>query len=294
VAGPLLIYDGHCRFCARMAMRLAARWPPGSGAIAVAGQDLGAAGLERLGLSEADVSAAAWWINSDGTHQRAHLAIAAALVEARGWRRVLGTAIRLPVVRSLAAAQYVLIARNRRRLPVPRLPSVDATHALGTDSPVETVEDPDWTAGTPRLIIRAPSVTTRPVRWVLCFERVALRTSAVAPGEQVSVASVPELEPWMDSDALRLYCEAGVQATCIRPLRPRTRAEHKAAEEYPSLVDQGVVPVRGGHRVIGTRSVTDGASGRACEVVVYQDWSELLRERTQHLRARTAAGGRRG
>lgn len=290
---PVLIYDGQCRFCTNTAKRIAARWPRESAATAVAWQDLGPEGLGRFDLSEADVATAAWWIDADGNKARAHLAVAAALREAKGWRGAVGLLIRFPIVRPIAAAVYVLVARNRSHLPVPRLPFRDVTTTSWTTGSIEVVEDPDWLSGMPRLVVRAPAVLPRPARWALSYQGMPLRTGAVAAGEQVSVERLPELEPWMDSRALRLQSETQLQATCLRPCPPRTRAERKADEEHPGLVDQIEVPVRGNHRVVGRWPVQDGESERPCAVVVYQDWSELLRERRQRMRGRTGSGGKR-
>lgn len=113
---PILIHDGDCAFCTRSARWIEARWRPGT-ARSVASQHLDDAALATYGLTRADVTAAAWWIASDGTTSRGDRAIGAALRAAPGWPNRLGRALALPGIRSLAPIGYALVARNRHRLP---------------------------------------------------------------------------------------------------------------------------------------------------------------------------------
>jgi predicted DCC family thiol-disulfide oxidoreductase YuxK len=116
-AGPaLVIYDGDCGLC-----RAAAAWAlaraPGS-LEAAAWQDLGSAGLARLGLALGDVRRAAYLVLPDGRLLRGHLAMAGALRAARWPWPLVGCAIELPGVRALAALTYAAVARWRHRLPL--------------------------------------------------------------------------------------------------------------------------------------------------------------------------------
>jgi predicted DCC family thiol-disulfide oxidoreductase YuxK len=112
---PVLIYDGDCGFCTSVAAGISRRWAVP--ATAVAWQSLGEDGLAELGLTPEAAQQAAWWVDGDGRRFRGHLAVAKALLAARGWRRVAGAAIRVPPVSWAAAVGYRLVVRFRHRLP---------------------------------------------------------------------------------------------------------------------------------------------------------------------------------
>lgn len=108
---PVFVFDGDCAFCTSAA-RLLERIGPEAEIVAWQLAD-----LDQLGITAAQASEAVRWIDADGTVRTGHEAIAAALGTA-GWPwRIAGRAILLPVVSSLAAATYRLVARNRHRLP---------------------------------------------------------------------------------------------------------------------------------------------------------------------------------
>lgn len=113
---PTLIYDGDCGFCTRSARWIEARWRPGTARIRP-GASFDDAELAALGLTRADVEAAAWWIGTDGSAARGEQAVAAALRSATGWARLLGRALGLPGVRRAARPGYAFVARHRHRLP---------------------------------------------------------------------------------------------------------------------------------------------------------------------------------
>ncbi|HZU73140.1 MAG TPA: DCC1-like thiol-disulfide oxidoreductase family protein [Acidimicrobiales bacterium] len=113
--GALLIFDGDCGFCTSAVTWVSRHWRPG--ADAVPWQRLSEAKLASIGLSVADAGAAAWWVDPDLRLQRGHLAIAKALEQGRGWRRVAGGLVMRPPLRWLAAAVYPLVVRWRHRLP---------------------------------------------------------------------------------------------------------------------------------------------------------------------------------
>jgi predicted DCC family thiol-disulfide oxidoreductase YuxK len=113
-AVPLLVYDGDCMFGSSVAGWVAAQWD--GRPRAVPWQRLAPAQLDAIGLSAADMRAAAWWVDARGRH-RGHLAIARALVAAGGWPGALGQVLLVPPFRSLGAAAYPVIARWRHRLP---------------------------------------------------------------------------------------------------------------------------------------------------------------------------------
>jgi len=111
----VLIFDGDCRFCTAAADRAAAGWT--RPAEAVAWQRLGEAGLLELGLTEADVRHAAYWVDGRGRRYRGHRAVAQALLAGSGGRRLAGAVLLVPPVSWLARSGYWVVARYRHRLP---------------------------------------------------------------------------------------------------------------------------------------------------------------------------------
>ncbi len=107
---PVLVYDGDCTFC-RSCARLLERIGPRAQVVPWQLTD-----LEPLGISAAEAKEAVQWVGADGTVHSGHEAIAAALIAAGPFWRVLGRALLLPGVSWLAARGYRLVAANRSRL----------------------------------------------------------------------------------------------------------------------------------------------------------------------------------
>ncbi|MGN6475268.1 MAG: thiol-disulfide oxidoreductase DCC family protein [Mycobacteriales bacterium] len=112
---PTLIYDGDCAFCTITARDIEQRWDGKAGIRAW--QQVGAGGLAELGLTVEDVSSKVWWVDPDGTRLGGHKAVARALVEAGGWRALLGRFIGARLMSWPAALGYKLVARYRHLLP---------------------------------------------------------------------------------------------------------------------------------------------------------------------------------
>lgn len=108
----LLVFDGACGFCTGVARWAERRLPPGARAV-----PWQRAPLDRLGLSQAEAARVVWWIDPDGTRRPGHLAVAEALRAIGGGWGAVGSAIRVPPIRWLAAGVYRLVARFRGRLP---------------------------------------------------------------------------------------------------------------------------------------------------------------------------------
>jgi predicted DCC family thiol-disulfide oxidoreductase YuxK len=73
--------------------------------------------LEAHGLTPEDTARHLYWVDERGLAHRGHLAVAAALEAMGGPWRVAGRAIRLPLIGTVAAGAYELIAEHRHRLP---------------------------------------------------------------------------------------------------------------------------------------------------------------------------------
>jgi predicted DCC family thiol-disulfide oxidoreductase YuxK len=108
---PILVFDGDCAFCTSSARALGRIGPD---AEIVAWQ---LADLNELGLTEEQVAESVQWVEVDGRVRSGHEAIAAALGSAGRIWKLAGWALLLPVVSSVAARVYRLIADNRQRLP---------------------------------------------------------------------------------------------------------------------------------------------------------------------------------
>lgn len=106
-----VIYDADCGFCTTCAT-----WLQAHGTCEIAPwQSLD---LDAIGLTEADVSAAAWWIDPTGVVlERGAGAVGEALKTCRGPYAVLGRLTLARPIRPLANLVYRLVARYRYRLP---------------------------------------------------------------------------------------------------------------------------------------------------------------------------------
>jgi predicted DCC family thiol-disulfide oxidoreductase YuxK len=106
-----MVYDADCGFCTRSAEFLGRR----SACEIRPWQSMDLAGA---GLTERDVTTAAYWLEPGAQPRRGSRAIAAALRSCQGvGYRLLGRLIDLPPVRPLAAVGYGLVARYRYHLP---------------------------------------------------------------------------------------------------------------------------------------------------------------------------------
>jgi predicted DCC family thiol-disulfide oxidoreductase YuxK len=108
----VLIYDGDCGFCTETAAWCRARL-----ARPVDVQPWQALDLAALGLTERDVTTAAYWIDAEGRAHRGHAAAGRALRAMRRPWPVVGALLLTPPFSLGARALYALVARNRHRLP---------------------------------------------------------------------------------------------------------------------------------------------------------------------------------
>jgi predicted DCC family thiol-disulfide oxidoreductase YuxK len=112
--GDVVVYDGECGFCGH-AIRVVDDHLPLRPEL----QPYQTARLSQLGLSEAEVRRAMWFVSRDGERSEGAMALAQWLRRSGGRWRLLGQVIAAPGVRTLASASYRVIARNRRRIPGP-------------------------------------------------------------------------------------------------------------------------------------------------------------------------------
>ncbi|MGL5864681.1 MAG: thiol-disulfide oxidoreductase DCC family protein [Dermatophilaceae bacterium] len=110
---PLLVFDGDCGICTRLA-DVTIRWVPPRGGTVAAAQwvDLG-----HYGLTEEQCQHALQYVDATGQVHAAQDAVARLLRDSHPWWRPAGAALRLPGVNQLAGLVYRWVARNRYRLP---------------------------------------------------------------------------------------------------------------------------------------------------------------------------------
>ncbi|MEZ5243606.1 MAG: DUF393 domain-containing protein [Acidimicrobiales bacterium] len=108
----MLVFDGDCGFCTSSARWIEARLSGHAAVVPWQSCDLG-----ELGLTEADVTTAAYWIDESGTAHRGHRAIGLSLMTAGGAWAIVGRLIITPPISWLAGPVYRLVAKYRHRLP---------------------------------------------------------------------------------------------------------------------------------------------------------------------------------
>lgn len=112
---PVLLIDGDCGFCRVAVGRLQQWFSPTAPAIAFQQADLAA-----LGVRADECASAIQWIDQTSgarVHRRAAAAGASWLATGNRRARLVAAVLRLPLVRKLAERVYVVVARNRHRLP---------------------------------------------------------------------------------------------------------------------------------------------------------------------------------
>jgi predicted DCC family thiol-disulfide oxidoreductase YuxK len=114
----VLLYDGDCRFCVARAEWLAERLR--TPVLVVPWQAVDH--LDDLGVTPADLSSAACFIDVFGRRHRGHAAIARALRLCRWPLPLLGVLLSVPPGRGRVGIAHQLVARHRHRRPagVPR------------------------------------------------------------------------------------------------------------------------------------------------------------------------------
>ncbi len=115
----ILLYDGDCGVCTRLAGFVARRLRPGApeGTLAYEISAYQDADLQPLGLTPAQCEAALQWVDSGGRIFRAQDAVARLLLASAAWARPLGMVLLAPGVHALAGLIYRAVAANRSRLP---------------------------------------------------------------------------------------------------------------------------------------------------------------------------------
>ncbi|MFT4110880.1 thiol-disulfide oxidoreductase DCC family protein [Propionicimonas sp.] len=110
------MFDGDCAFCTTsvdwLARRLHRHHAP-----SVRLSPWQYLDLADLGITTAQAQREVIWVSPDGSHVGGAGAVAAWLVHAGPPYSLAGRFLRLPLIRSVAAGVYRLVAANRHRLP---------------------------------------------------------------------------------------------------------------------------------------------------------------------------------
>lgn len=110
----VLIFDGDCGFCTRTA-NYVMRKNTGSRFGVMPWQTPGL--LAKVGLTEQQVTEAAWFVDEAGKQYRGAGAVNAALDRLGGVYRLASWVYRVPGFKQIEDLVYVWVARNRYRLP---------------------------------------------------------------------------------------------------------------------------------------------------------------------------------
>ena len=119
----VLLYDGDCGVCTRLARFVARRLRPSLHAGARPNprayeiSAYQAADLSPLGLTPAKCDAALQWVDSRGRISSAQDAVARLLLASSAWARPIGAVLVVPGINALAGVVYRAVAANRSRLP---------------------------------------------------------------------------------------------------------------------------------------------------------------------------------
>jgi hypothetical protein len=173
---------------------------------------------------------------------------------------------------------------------------------------VTLVEDEGTSLAVPRLFLRPAPGPAAPgtVTWELRYGGLAIASGSMSGDQELVSAEIDAIQPDMDSRGLTLVAwrangqPAAVDATCIRPVLPPTRAEALARAKWAGARDQPGAPVPRRPFLAESREALPpvradrGGTPRRRRVCVYQHFSVLLVERRRRLRKRRPgpAGGR--
>jgi len=157
---------------------------------------------------------------------------------------------------------------------------------------LKIVEQEHAAPGVPRLQFKG---VARAVTWELCYGGLAIATGRLASEQDDAFADVASIEPVMDSSGLTITARyedgepCAIEVTCVRPVRPTTRAEATARARWPGTRDQSDAPELAERFMAQTRELEGPISGQHRRACIYQHVSVLLEDRRLQLRApRTA------
>ncbi len=176
--------------------------------------------------------------------------------------------------------------------------------AIATWRRVRVVDDENAAFGVPRLFIRGTG-SSGAVAWELRYGGLPIAAGDLGPEQEAAFVEVASIQPSMDGAGFTITARSGdgalcpVEATCVRPTRPATRAEATARARWPDVRNQEQAPPFRKPFLAGIRDVSGGVpsgggsdpGGQRC-VCVYHDVSVLLKYRRLRVRGEAGAAPR--
>jgi hypothetical protein len=176
--------------------------------------------------------------------------------------------------------------------------------AVATWRRVTVVDDENAAFGVPRLLIRGAGGhgPARAVTWQLRYGGLPIAAGELGPDQEPALTEVASILPSMDGAGFTITARSAdgelcpVEATCVRPTRPATRAEAAARAQWPDVRNQQEAPGFRRPFLAGTRDVFAGGSpgrgsdtgGQRC-VYVYRGFSVLVEYRRRRVRGDAGA-----
>lgn len=168
------------------------------------------------------------------------------------------------------------------------------------------MEDEGAAFGVPRLLLRGATGPAAPaVTWALCYGGQPIATGSMRGDQEVLFADIDAIQPDMDGAGLTLTAQyedgrpASLEATCVRPVPPPTRAEAMARARWPGVRDQPGTPGPRGPLLAEVREIFSAGAvpddlPRARRVCIYARFPVLLAARRRHLHGRAPGPARPG
>jgi hypothetical protein len=166
---------------------------------------------------------------------------------------------------------------------------------------VTVVEDENAAFGVPRLLLRGSAVPGHEgaVTWELRYGGLPVATGSLDSDQDVLFTDVAAVQPAMDNSGLTLIARyengepCAIEATCVRPVQPPTRAEAAARAQWPGARNQQETPILRRPFLAATRDISqrrdagsgNGRGGRR-NICIYQHFSVLLAYRRRIVRDR--------
>jgi hypothetical protein len=169
---------------------------------------------------------------------------------------------------------------------------------------VRVVDDEKATFSVPRLLIRGAEglELAGPLSWDLCYGGLPIAAGELGLDRDLAFIEVASIEPAMDSAGLSIAVRLGdgapclVEAICVRPMRPMTRAEATARAKWPDVRNQGKAPpfrrpFLAGIRKVGAAGSPDGDPDQGDQrcVYLYCECSVLLEYRRRRMQGEAGA-----
>jgi hypothetical protein len=163
---------------------------------------------------------------------------------------------------------------------------------------VTVIADEGAAFGTPRLLLRSAPGRAAPgiVTWELCYGGLPICSGSMSGDQELLFAEIGVIQPEMDSLGLTLAARhedgqpAAIEATCVRPALPPTRAEALARVKWAGARDQHEAPAPRQPFLAEAREALppvragQGGAPRRRRVCIYQHFSVLLAQRRGRLR----------